>query len=72
MKILLASALGALSGVLLILYLLDRLPLGPHAVRCDGGEGTPPPDEPVEFDTRMSNEEWVNAVITEALRKANR
>jgi hypothetical protein len=37
-----------------------------HAVPRDPGGTTPPL---VEFDIRMSNEEWVDAVIAETLRK---
>jgi hypothetical protein len=41
----------------------------PH--RCDAGDAphSPAEAEPVEFDTRMSNEEWIEAAITDALRK---
>jgi hypothetical protein len=38
-------------------YLLDALPLGPHTVRCDGGEITPP-----------SLDEWINKVETEFIK----
>jgi hypothetical protein len=42
----------------LVHYLLDALPLGPHAVRCDGGEITPPLDV----------EQWINKVETEFIK----
>lgn len=32
---------------------------------CEGGQ-----DQDIAFDTRMSNEEWADAVIAEAMRRA--
>jgi hypothetical protein len=49
--------LGAYAATL-VRYLLDALPLGPHTVRCDGGEITPPPDL----------EQWINKVETEFIK----
>jgi hypothetical protein len=46
--------LGSFTAALLR-YLLDALPLGPHTVRCDGGEITPP----------LDLEQWINKVETE-------
>jgi hypothetical protein len=49
--------LGAYTAALLR-YLLDALPLGPHTVRCDGGEITPP----------LDLEQWINKVETEFIK----
>jgi CRISPR/Cas system CMR subunit Cmr6 (Cas7 group RAMP superfamily) len=69
---LLDTALAAL--LYRALLWLDGLVIGPHHVRQPDAEPphSPTEPEPVEFDTRMSNEEWIEAAITEALRKAKK
>jgi hypothetical protein len=49
--------LGSFTAALLH-YLLDALALGPHTVRCDGGEITPP----------LDLEQWINKVETEFIK----
>jgi hypothetical protein len=65
--------LAALFALLIEWVLRTREPADlPHRQPDAEPPHSPTVDEPVEFSTRMSNEEWIEAVIAEALRKANK
>jgi hypothetical protein len=56
MKLTLLFASGLILGIFtatLLRYLLDALPLGPHAVVCDAGRVDPAPP----------SEEWIDGII---------